>query len=319
MPLVRKIAMFTDSRMLGHDPGRHHPESPRRLEAVVERLQSIDGGRFEWPAVKEATREQIERVHSWEHVEAMEACRGRRIALDADTMLSAGSIEAAYLAAGAAVGAVEHVMGGSGERGGNGRTAWALVRPPGHHAERDRAMGFCVFNNVAVAAAHAIEALGCKRALIVDWDVHHGNGTQHVFEERHDVLFCSVHRGNFYPGTGRAEERGRGAGEGYTINVPLRAGCGDGDYEAVFRDVFLPAARAFEPEMALVSAGFDTHEHDPLGGMKVTTAGFGRLCAIVRGIADEFSAGRMALVLEGGYDIDALAESVESCCGELLR
>ncbi len=312
-PLGQTVALFTDTRMRAHDPGSHHPESPRRLAAIIERLQSLNDDRIEWRDVTPATREQLLRVHTADHVDAMDACRGRSLALDADTIVSPHSIDAAYLAAGAAVGAVECVMRGETT------AAWALVRPPGHHAEADRAMGFCVFNNVAVAAAHAIAELGCRRVLIVDWDVHHGNGTQHIFESRADVLFFSVHRGgNFYPATGRENERGIGEGEGFTINVPLPPHSGDDVYARVFEQNLLPRAKDFAPELVLVSAGFDAHQCDPLGGMRVTTNGFSHICQMVRSIADSTCDGRIALVLEGGYDVTALADCTEACCRELL-
>jgi acetoin utilization deacetylase AcuC-like enzyme len=192
-------------------------------------------------------------------------------------------------------------------------TAFALVRPPGHHAEADRAMGFCLFNNVAVAAAHAIAAYNLKRVLIVDWDVHHGNGTQHTFEIRRDVLFMSTHMWPEYPGTGDFEEVGRGDGAGFSVNVPLAYGMGDADYSAVFEQVLAPIANAYQPELVLVSAGFDAHEADPLGQMRVTARGFARLCALVKDVADRHARGRLALVLEGGYDLRGLAESVRAC------
>lgn len=221
--------------------------------------------------------------------------------------MAPGSTDASYLAAGAAIEAVTAVMQGAADN------AFALVRPPGHHAEVDRAMGFCVFANVAIAAEHARQTLGAQRVLVVDWDVHHGNGTQHVFEARDDVLVFSAHQWPHYPGTGGQHEQGRGAGTGYTINAPLPAGLGDGDYASIFREVLRPVAESFRPDLVLVSAGFDAHRDDPLGGMAVTADGFAGLCGVVREIAGLSAGGKLVLVLEGGYDLAGLADSVHAC------
>ena len=299
--------LLYDERMLAHDPGVGHPERPQRLEEICRALQSIGGDRVRWEKPQPATREQIERIHTTAHLDRLEALRGRSAQLDADTRVSAGSVEAAYLAAGAAVDAVTAV------RSGSLRRAFALVRPPGHHAESERAMGFCLINNVAVAAAHATNSLGCQRVLIVDWDVHHGNGTQHSFIDRPDVLYFSSHRFPFYPGTGGLDEVGGGAGEGFTVNVPLPPGLGDDAYFAIYRELLVPVAAAFEPDLVLVSAGFDAHGQDPLGGMNVTEDGFADLCSIVLGIADRHADGRAVFVLEGGYDLGSLSRSVRGC------
>jgi acetoin utilization deacetylase AcuC-like enzyme len=235
--------------------------------------------------------------------------------LDADTLVSPASVDAAYLAAGAAVDAVDFVCGDPPSAGGAPMTrhAFALVRPPGHHAERDRAMGFCLFNNIAIAADHAIAECGCKRVLIVDWDVHHGNGTQHAFEDRRDLLVFNTHQQRLFPNTGDLHETGTGEGVGFTVNCPLPPGTSDATYQAIFEYVLTPIADAYKPDLVLVSAGFDAHGDDPLGGMRVTGNGFANLCAIVRGIADRHSRGRLALVLEGGYHLGALVQSVRAC------
>jgi acetoin utilization deacetylase AcuC-like enzyme len=299
------MLLIHDDRMQAHDAGRGHPESPARLGAVVAALRTVEGAR--WLAARPATRLELERAHDASYVDAIDAVRGRRARLDPDTAVSPGSVEAAYLAAGAAVQAVEAVVGGPE------RHAFALVRPPGHHAEAHAAMGFCLFNNVAVAAAHAIEALGCERVLVLDWDVHHGNGTQHSFWSRRDVLYASLHQFPFYPGTGALEEVGRGAGEGYTVNLPLPAGMGDGDYATALSDVVVPIADAFRPEIVLVSAGFDAHRRDPLANMLLTEEGYAAMAGLVHEIAKAHAGGRVVLVLEGGYDLEALAASARAC------
>jgi acetoin utilization deacetylase AcuC-like enzyme len=258
-----------------------------------------------------APAEAVARVHRPEHVAAMQALRGRSAALDPDTSTSPGSVDAAFLAAGAAIEAVEALFDGRAGR------SFALVRPPGHHAEADHAMGFCLFNNVAVAAEHARRTLGCERVLIVDWDVHHGNGTQHIFEARRDVLVFNTHQFPFYPGTGALQENGRGEGEGFTVNVPLPKGLGDSDYGAVFREILTPVATQFKPDLVLVSAGFDAHRDDPLAQMRVTEEGFAHLCGSVVALADQLCQGRVALVLEGGYNLEALARSVRASVGVL--
>ena len=224
--------------------------------------------------------------------------------LDPDTYVSRESLEVARLAAGGAIDLARAVASGRLHSG------LAAVRPPGHHAEAGHAMGFCLFNNVAIAAQALRSEMGIERIAIVDWDVHHGNGTQHVFEGDRDVLFASLHQFPFYPGTGALDERGHDRGLGSTVNLPLPAGCGDAEYGLMFDTLLAPLLLAFKPEFILVSAGFDAHERDPLGGMRVTTRGFGlfarRLCAV----ADETCGGRIALALEGGYDLEALADSV---------
>ncbi len=299
------MLLITDERMQLHDPGRGHPESPERLRAVAEALDGVSDST--WAKPEPASRQQIERVHTAEYVDRVERFRGRSGALDPDTTTSPQSVEAAYLAAGAALDAVTEVVSG------HYRHAWALVRPPGHHAEADEARGFCLFNNVAIAAAHARDELGSDRVLIVDWDVHHGNGTQHSFYDRDDVLFFSLHRYPFFPGTGAADETGRGAGQGYTVNVPFPGGQGDGDYLAAFEALLVPIADRFAPDLVLVSAGFDAHRRDPLGGMDVTEDGYGAMAAVVQRVAERHADGRVVLLLEGGYDLAALGGSVRRC------
>ncbi len=304
---MQETLLFVDERCLAHDPGYAHPESPGRLRAILDRLDDtpIPGTRFERP--RAAIVEELQRVHTIPYVQHILSLAGSTVQLDPDTATCPATLPAALLSAGAAIEAVSAVSAGVS------RGAFALGRPPGHHAEPDRAMGFCLFNNVAIAAAHAREVLGYERVLIVDWDVHHGNGTQVAFYDRPEVLFFSTHRLPFYPDTGALAEVGRGAGEGYNVNVPLPPRLEDGDYAAVFRELLVPIADAFKPQLVLVSAGFDPHGDDPLGGMGLSAEGFANLCVIVRDIAQRHAGGRLAMVLEGGYDLPALADSVHAC------
>jgi acetoin utilization deacetylase AcuC-like enzyme len=245
-------------------------------------------------------------IHDEAHLARLRQLTGRSDWLDPDTRTSPGSTRAAWLAAGAAVEAVRAVVRGEAT------SAFALVRPPGHHARRESAMGFCLLNNVAVAAEWALREGGCRRVLIVDWDVHHGNGTQESFWSRDDVLYVSTHRYPFYPGTGAAHERGAAAGEGRSVNVPLPAGMGDADYGAIFAELLEPIAEQYAPDFVLISAGYDAHLEDPLGGMALSEEGFAALSGCVRRIADRHCGRRIALVLEGGYDLQGLAHGVRA-------
>jgi len=296
----------TDRRLLAHDPGQGHPESPARLAAVLADLERAPPAGVVLEAPRPATEAEIEAVHSRPYRTSLQALAGRRARLDQDTAMSEGSWDAACLAAGAAVGAVEGVWSGRVQN------AFALVRPPGHHAEPARAMGFCLLNNAAIAAEAARRA-GAARVLILDWDVHHGNGTQNIFAARPDVLYASVHQYPFYPGTGANDEVGSGAGKGFTVNCGLPGGQDDADYGVVFHDLLLPAARAFAPDLVIVSAGFDPHERDPLADMQVTDRGFAAMCSAVAELADGACGGKLVLLLEGGYDLEALATSVRAC------
>jgi acetoin utilization deacetylase AcuC-like enzyme len=255
------------------------------------------------------------RVHDAEHIRRVEdACgSGERLIDSMDTAICRDSARVARLAAGSVVALCEEVVS---ERLDGGL---AVVRPPGHHAERNLAMGFCLFNNVAVAAASLRFALGIGRVLIVDWDVHHGNGTQHIFEDDPTVFYYSSHQMPLYPGTGYAIERGKGRGLGATLNVPLRPGDGDDRFLAGLTDQLAPVMESFRPEFVLVSAGFDAHRADPLGGLEVSTGAFAEATRIVRGIADRFASGRIVSVIEGGYDLEALAESTATLLEALLE
>ncbi len=299
------VILIHTVRFAEHQTPPGHPERAERAEvmdAVADRWRTRGA---EIVAPRAATTEQLSRVHDREYLRRISETAERPMALDQDTYTSPESHEIARLAAGAAVDAVERVMGGSH------CAAMALVRPPGHHAERDRAMGFCLFNNVAVAAAHA-RALGAAKVAIVDYDVHHGNGTQHMFEADPHVLYVSTHQSPYYPGTGAADEVGRGPGLGFTVNVPIEVGAVDEDYQTVFAALVLPVLRQFEPDVLLVSAGFDAHERDPLGGMRLTTPSFAAMTMDLRAVAEECCRGRMVLVVEGGYDLQALAGSLDA-------
>ena len=250
-------------------------------------------------------------MHTRAHLATVAETAGRTVHFDADTQAGPRSYAAALRAAGAAVDATERVLKGELAR------AFCLVRPPGHHAETDQAMGFCLFNNVAVAAAHAL-ARGAQRVLVVDFDVHHGNGTQEIFEEDPRVLYVSSHLFPFYPGTGSLSETGRGAGRGFTVNLPMPAGMGDAEYLRVYREIVEPIGKAFAPDLVLVSAGFDAYEGDPLANMALTAKGYAALAQTCVTIAEASAKGRAVFVLEGGYDLDGLAACGAAVTGVLL-
>lgn len=287
-----------------------HPERPERLtaiEALLRRTPLWDGVGHPDPAPVD--EELLARVHTRSYigrVREMAASGGGY--LDPDTPVSPPSYDVARRAAGGAALAVDTVA----DR--EGAVAFALLRPPGHHAGAADGRGFCLFNNAALAARHALDARGARRVFILDWDVHHGNGTQEIFYRDPAVVFCSLHQEAWYPGTGALEETGEGPGEGATINIPLPAGVGDGGYLHVFEEVVLPLLRAVAPSLIVISAGFDAHHADPLGGMMLTARGFGRLARLTREAAGNTP---MAALLEGGYDLDALAFSVAATLGAL--
>ncbi|SDU15881.1 histone deacetylase family protein [Halopseudomonas salegens] len=326
----RTVTIFYDEVMLQHDPKVDlpfipsrvekrvrnllgtldfkwsYPEHPGRLTAILDLLEKEPVPGTSFRAGPSATYEQLGRVHTSGYLDDIFSLDGKAAWLDRDTTaVSEGSIKAATAAAGQAIAAVECVVKGEAQ------SAFALVRPPGHHAEPVRARGFCLFNNVAVAAAHAQAKLGCERILIIDWDAHHGNGTQEIFWADPDVLFFDIHgAAPFYPGSGDLDEVGAGFGEGYTVNVPIPENSGDIAFEKAFREILIPAAERFKPDLVLVSAGFDPHRNDL--ALNLSYDGFAAITGIVQQIADQHCGGKLALVLEGGYNLTSLAKGTRT-------
>lgn len=319
-------ALVYDPVFLEHVTPRHHPERPERLTTAMWALASLqwlerDGlvqmrprAATEDELAAVHTRKYIQKVKQMAHEVAEDVKRGGRETryFAPDTYISAGSYEAAIRAAGAPLTAIDALMKGEIEN------AYCLVRPPGHHAMQEEAMGFCLFNNVAVAARYALDRYGLERVMIIDYDVHHGNGTQDMFYDDPRVLYFSIHQAPFYPGTGHSDERGEGEALGTTINVPVPAMTGFEAYEAVFRQVMAPAADRFDPQLILVSAGFDAHWADPLADMNLSTAAFAKLNGIIIELAQELCQGRLVLVQEGGYELEATASCVATCINLLL-
>jgi len=287
---------------LQHDTGGH-PENARRIAAILQALEARDWLGWEVRLSPAASREAIAAVHPASHIERIEALSRRGGGMiDMETIVSPGSFEAALHAAGGCVALVDALLDGA-------PAGASLHRPPGHHAEPARAMGFCLFDNVAVGAQHALDARGARRVMIFDWDVHHGNGTNAIFHDRADVLFCSIHQSPLYPGTGPATDVGSGAGAGYTVNMPVPSGSGDDVFLSHVAHVVLPLASAYEPDLLLVSAGFDAHADDPLASCSVSDAGFAGMAALMRACAADLGV-PLGIVLEGGYDVAALSRCV---------
>jgi acetoin utilization deacetylase AcuC-like enzyme len=305
------LTLFTSPIFAEHLTPPGHPERVERFEVMQAVAAEFRQKGFDVEEPRPATDAEIGRIHTAEYIAFVKKTAGRAVALDPDTFTSPQTWEAARMAAGAAMSAVEHVMDA-----GAGARALALVRPPGHHAEHGRAMGFCFFNSIAIAAAHA-RARGLARVAIVDFDVHHGNGTQWSFYDDPAVLFVSSHQYPYYPGTGAASDIGKGEGSGFTLNLPLSAGATDVDYELAYTRLALPVLRQFRPELVLVSAGFDAHMDDPLAGMRLTSAYFGRLMRAIAEVADATAQGRLVGITEGGYDLAALATSLRASIGAL--
>ena len=300
-----------DRRYLEHDTGMGHPERPERIQVLLPVITAAVETCTPIPA-RTASGDELALVHDGAYVQEVAATQYKPgFAFDADTPTCERSYEIARLAAGGFLALLDAVMDG---RVNNG---FAFVRPPGHHAERHRAMGFCLFNNVAVGAEYLRRRHGLERILVVDWDLHHGNGTQHMFESDPGVLYVSSHQYPYYPGTGAIDEVGRGNGEGYTVNLAFPAGYGDAEYLDAFTRIVEPIAHQYGPQFVLISAGFDAHARDPLGGMQVTEAGFKALARLLLGIARDHAGSRCAAILEGGYDLTAIRNSASEVLAEL--
>jgi acetoin utilization deacetylase AcuC-like enzyme len=298
---------FSHPASLEHDTGYGHPERAERMNAIEAELRRRDWLGYERREAPRATLDQLLAVHPQEHVDAVRETSARAGAFDLDTPTSQGSWEAALRAAGGACALTDSLLS-EGERFG-----FSALRPPGHHAESARAMGFCLFGSVAIAARHALDALGAERVLVVDWDVHHGNGTNAIFHESREVLFASIHQYPFYPGTGPLSDSGTGEGEGYSINLPVPGGSGEDVFCALVEHVVLPAARAYDPDFVLVSAGFDAHRDDPVGGCALESSSFAELTRQLLTLDKP-----VGCVLEGGYDLDGLATSTAATMEALV-
>jgi acetoin utilization deacetylase AcuC-like enzyme len=302
---------FRHASSLEHDTGPH-PEGPGRIPAIERAMSEEDWLGFELCDAPQAAIDQILRVHPQEHVDHVRRSCERGMALDPDTITSPGSWSAALHAVGGPVAMVDALLGGET------RLAFSGLRPPGHHAETSAAMGFCLFNNIAVAARHALDAHGLSRVFVLDWDVHHGNGTNEIFHETSAVLFASLHQWPLYPGSGPLEDVGGGEGEGFSLNLPMPPGSGEDEWLSIVQHVVMPAAREFEPLLVLVSAGFDAHRADPLANCVLETRSFAELAAHVRELAAALDV-PVGVVLEGGYDLDALGSSVVATLGSLAN
>ncbi len=308
---MNKTIVIKDERYINHKTQPGHPESPQRLVSIYERIKQAQQ-QFVTVAPREATADEVALNHGRDYIDTISATAGRDfVSLDPDTTTSAGSWEAAVLAVGGVLTGIDMIISAEADNG------FVLARPPGHHAEGSRAMGFCLFNNIAVGAHYLLRRHHLKRVLIIDWDIHHGNGTQNSFYDNPDVLYFSTHQYPYYPGTGAFEETGTGAGQGYTLNVPLPGGQDDRDFLRVFEEILGPVAEEFQPEFILVSAGYDIYNLDPLGTMGVTPQGFAAMTFFLKEVAEKLCGGRLLLSLEGGYHVDGIAESVSETIGAL--
>lgn len=310
---LKRTGIVYDQRYVDHCTGPGHPECPERLAVIHAMLQAPDmQGPFEVVMPRSASRQELLQVHSEGYVRRLEETEGQDVTrLDADTQTSPLSHGAALLAAGGLCRSIERVQAGELDN------AFALVRPPGHHAERSKAGGFCLYNNVAVGTRFAQNHLGLRRILVVDWDLHFGNGTQHCFEDDPSVLFFSIHQAFTFPGGGGFKQIGKGRGRGFSVNIPLAPGYGDAEYTALFETLLKPIALEFDPEFILVSAGFDAHHEDGSGGMTLTPRGFAAMTRSVLNIAEHCCGGKLVLVLEGGYHLEGLRESARAVLREL--
>lgn len=308
-------AIIWDERYLLHDMGPTHPESPQRLLAIKKVLEEpLWQGKLNFLKPRLATPEEIGLIHNFDYVKLVEKTAGQTVQLDPDVVTSPHSWEAARLAVGGVLQGVDWILQGEGSSCHplRCRNSFIFVRPPGHHAEQARAMGFCIFNNIAIAAEYALRQPRIKKVLIIDFDVHHGNGTQWAFYERPDVFYISTHRYPFYPGTGAQREEGKGAGKGFTLNIPFPGGEGDEEYAKAFDQEIIPVARDYHPDLILVSAGYDAHRRDPLGGMNVSGEGYRHMSEQIVKLANSVCQGRVLFTLEGGYDLQGLAEGVRA-------
>lgn len=312
--MSRKTGIIKDNRYLQHSAGLAHPESPQRLASIYEMLENpAISWKFTEIKPREATHDEIAYIHSPAYIDSIACTAGKsHVILDPDTSTCAETYDIAKLAVGGVLNAIDRVMDGTVNN------AFAFVRPPGHHAGMTNSAGFCIFNNVAIGAMHAILKHGLKKILIVDWDLHHGNGTQKIFYNDRRVLYFSTHQYPFYPGTGGIQEIGEGQALGYTINAPLRRGANDSAFVAAFRQILEPVALAYKPELILLSAGFDTYYKDPLGGMRVTPEGFAAMARILLDIADKCCQGRLVAVLEGGYHVEGITKTAKAVLHEML-
>lgn len=309
-----RTGIVKDPIFMEHNPGPYHPESPERLKVLYEMLQEpeVKGGFLDLKP-RPAKREDLERVHDTRYIDRVADTAGKpRISLDPDTQTSPRSYEAALMAAGGCLEAIDKIINGEI------RNAFAMIRPPGHHAEPSRAMGFCLFNNVAIAARYAQACHGLDRVMILDWDLHHGNGTQWIFYDDPTVLYGSTHQYPYYPGTGSFQEVGKGKGTGYTVNIPLSVGHGDSEFVGIYRRIFCAIGRKFKPRLLIISAGFDIYRGDPLGGMGVSPEGFGLMARVLLEMAEEVCGGRVLVALEGGYDLQGLREGGKAVLMELM-
>ena len=311
---MRKLAIVTDDLFLAHRNPPGHPECPERLAGILDMLAATGlGEKTVSIETRPATKEEIALVHAKPYFEAVKATSRREFTeLDADTSACEVSFDAALAGSGGLVCSADSVLSGEID------AAFVLCRPPGHHAERDRAMGFCLFNHVAVAAAHLVSNRGIGKVAVIDWDVHHGNGTQHIFYDSSQVLYFSVHQFPFYPGTGSLKELGYEKGLGHTVNVPCPSMLGDEDYLRIFGEILAPVMEQYRPEFILVSAGFDAYQADPLGGMLLTSRGFARLTRFALELAEKHCRGRIAFVLEGGYNTAEMGPIARAVVEEML-
>ncbi|MCP4582709.1 MAG: histone deacetylase [candidate division Zixibacteria bacterium] len=309
---MKLLTVFYDQTFLKHGSGQFHPESPARLKPVIEACESFS----DIDIIREcrrAERDEIELVHTREYFDYIESVPGESVMLDPDTYFGPDSFEVSLKAAGAVIEAVRYVSEGDKRR------AFCAVRPPGHHAEAGKAMGFCIFNNIAIGAAFALTSNLAERVAIIDWDVHHGNGTQNMFYDNPDVLYISLHQYPYYPGSGSENETGDGDGDGSNLNIPMRQGANDEQYKIAFQEKVLPAIENYRPDLLMVSAGFDAHRDDPLAGVDLSTEMFGIMTRMLVDQAVKHCRGRIVSVLEGGYNPDVLRDSMKIHLKELLN